>query len=127
MRVANDEILSISLVNTADVDHQSDPVWLGHIPLYSIQAIWTGTATGNLKLQASNDLGPTQSGFPIDSNSVTNWVDLDDSTIALGGANGSHLWIVDAASYRWVRLYVDNNDSGSGTSTIVARVNVKGF
>lgn len=72
---------------------------------FSVQAIWSGTPTGTLGLQFSNDIA--QGGA-----APTNWT--ADSTQALSGSAGSYMWNIWPANYRWVRL-VYTKTSGTGT------------
>lgn len=72
---------------------------------YAIQADYSGTFSGSLKLQVSND-----------SDTVTNWVDLANSSVAITSA-GSYLWNVKQVAYRAVRV-VYTYTSGSVTLTL---------
>lgn len=69
---------------------------------FSIQLIWGGTPTGNLKLQASND--------------GVNWVDIPGTSLALGGSAGSAILNIDDAFYTQFRV-VFTWTLGSGTLT----------
>jgi hypothetical protein len=73
---------------------------------YAIQADYTGTFSGSLKLQVSND----------EADSVTNWVDLTGSDIAITSA-GSYIWNVKQVGYRAVRV-VYTYVSGSVTLSL---------
>jgi hypothetical protein len=119
MRIQN-SILTLSGTSMA-VDIQSDEVWLGHICNFSIQLVFTGTPTGSLKLQCSNDEGAIETNIP--NATITNWTDIAGSTQAISAA-GNHTWNVQNCGYRWVR-FVYTATSGSGTITS-ARFNVKG-
>ena len=101
----------------------SDPIWLAHISNYSIQLVFTGTADGTLKLQASNDEGANDNH--IESAVITNWTDILNSDQAITAAGG-HIWTVENAGYRWVRVvWTDGNSSGANITS--ARMNVKGI
>lgn len=73
---------------------------------FSIQVKWTGTPTGTLKLQCSNDVEST----------VTDWEDIPGSSVAIAGAAGQQVYNYVRAPFRWVRL-VWTASSGSGTFT----------
>jgi len=73
---------------------------------YAIQADYTGTFSGSLKLQVSND----------EADSVVNWVDLTGSSIAITSA-GSYIWNVKQVAYRAVRV-VYTYTSGSVTLSL---------
>lgn len=79
---------------------------------YSIQANWTGTPTGYLFIQVSNDFtGPT------------NWDLIDLSLFPTGAIADSVLYKQHMAAFRWIRL---GYAFGSGTGTLNARLSCKG-
>jgi hypothetical protein len=88
---------------------------LNEVASYSVQAVYTGTPAGSIKLQGSNDI-MTSSGNP-----PTNWTDITDSVSDISTA-GSYLINVEIPTYSWVRL-VYSPTGGSGT--LNARVNTK--
>ena len=73
----------------------------GSYPLASVQAAWTGTPTGTLKLQISND--------PL----AGSWTDYTGSSVSLTGTSDTTAWFFENAS-RWVRV-VYTFASGAGT------------
>ena len=103
----------------------STPVPLDQIFGYAVQAIWTGTPNGTLKLQASCDapLNTTQTsnGGP---DAVTNWTDIADSSDMISGSAGSYMWNVDGAYYRYVRVVYVNTSS---TGVLNVQITVKGI
>lgn len=84
--------------------------------VYAIQAVWTGSPVGTLKIQVSNDIVPDGVGGDQASN-VVNWTDYTNSSQSISGA-GNFVWNVLEAGYRWVRL-VYTKTSGSGTINAV--------
>jgi hypothetical protein len=82
---------------------------------YAIQAVFTGTTTGTIKLQASND--------PATPNAVpTSWTDIAGSTVDL--ASGSPiLWNVVDPQYTFVRAV--HADTGGGDLTITLRITTR--
>ena len=74
---------------------------------YAIQAAFTGTFSGALKLQVSND--------DLDTAPV-NWDDLASSSTAITAA-GTYTWNVSSVAYRWVRV-VYTFTSGSITLSL---------
>jgi hypothetical protein len=72
----------------------------------SVQAVWTGTPTGTLKLQLSDD--PT----------ATAWTDFSGSATAVSGAADSFEWSFDNA-VSFVRV-VYTATSGAGTLDVYA-------
>ena len=98
MRVTPDTIL-----NAADMtSNQSATQQLDQIFGYSVQAVYTGSPTGTLKLQASND--------------NTSYVDIADSSNSITGA-GETMWNVTSANYAYVKV-VYTASSGSGSLTV---------
>ena len=77
----------------------SSAVDLQDLNIYAIQAVYTGSPVGTLKLQVSVD--------------GTNYDDYTGSSLAVSAA-GSNTWKVSAAGERYVRL-VYTFSSGSGT------------
>lgn len=75
---------------------------------YSVQAVWTGSPVGTIKLQVSDD--------------SIHFFDYPSSTTAVSGA-GSVLWEITTAFYSHVRI-VFTFSSGSGT--LNARILGKG-
>lgn len=101
----------------------SNPVRLDQIYGYAIQAVYTGSPVGTLKLQASSDSPARQTqvsnGGP---DVVTNWTDITDSSEAVSGA-GSFMWNVTGCFYNYVRLVYTN---ASGTGVLTAKLSEKG-
>lgn len=72
---------------------------------FSIQAVWTGTPTGTLQLNCSND--------------GVNWDMVQNSAQSLTGSAGHFTWNVTSSNYRWVQLTYTAT-SGSGSLTVNA-------
>lgn len=77
----------------------------------SVQAVTTGTATGTIKLQASDDL----------IGGSLRWSDI--ATVAVSGA-GTYLIPKTELAYQYVRVTYVNT---SGTGAISANLALKGF
>ena len=104
----------------------------------SLQAIWTGSALGTLKLQVSNDMvtpyiaGTNPIGSYVDpadpAISVVNWADYTGSvastTTYASASSGNLLWNAADTSYRWIRAAYT---SASGTGTLTVNFLGKGF
>ena len=82
---------------------------------YSMQAEYSGSPNGTLKLQASND--------DPDVPEAQTWIDVTSSSAAIS-ASGSRLWNQPTEFYGWLKL-VYTASSGSGTLT--AKIVTKGF
>lgn len=73
----------------------------------SVQVALTGTPTGTVKLQASNN--------------GVQWDDVDDLTLAVVAAVGQDLWLASSAFFNQVRLVW----TGSGTGALSGTINEK--
>jgi|SRR5271166_1820208 len=117
MRQYNENIVLNAVMNATI---NSAPIPANQLYGYSVQAVYTGTPTGTLKLQASDDpfTGNIQTSIP-----PTNWVDIANSSFAISSA-GAYMWNVSEVMYNWARLVY--TDSSGGTSTAVLNVTVNG-
>lgn len=104
-------IYTIKIVTDGDMSSNvtSNVVDLSITNGYAIQAVWTGSPEGNLKLQISND--------------EATWTDVAESVVATGGTSGSTVWLEPTAMYDKVRVVYEAT-SGSGTLNI--KMNGKG-
>lgn len=118
MRVTNTALTISSNGDLSQATLDSSLIHLDQNYGFSIQCIFTGTPTGTLKIQGSNDVGYDSNG-----GGVVNWSDIAGATIALTGAAGSGMFNLDATYYKWARLFY-TRVAGSGTLT--ARLNSKG-
>lgn len=119
MRISNFPIVTNQILNA---DFNSQPQQLAQIYGYCIQAVITGTPTGTVKLQASND--PFLDIFPGNEPPV-HWTDIAGSTFTVSAA-GSEMWNVIGAFYNWVRIAYTDTSGGASTATMTATVNIKG-
>ena len=103
---------------------------LKSIYTYTMSAIITGTPTGTIQIQASNDpetndtqynttvnLPPTQ--FP------TNWVTITGSPFTVTTA-GEEMWNVNFVGYNYVRVQYIDGSGGASTATMTIIFNGKG-
>ncbi len=111
--VTNGDMSGTLTINSAITD-------LNQQYVYSIQAVYSGTPVGSLKLQASNDIVTLGAGGGQPA--ITNWTDISGSTVGISAA-GNYLWNVSNFGYRWTRL-VYTQTSGTGTLNVV--LNAKG-
>lgn len=111
-----------SMTGTAEID--SSPIPLEQIYGFAIQAIWTGTPNGTIKLQASSDAPSRETqqsnGGP---DTVTNWTDVANSSVSITGSAGNYMWNFNGAFYRYVRVVYVNSSS---TGTLNVEMCVKG-
>lgn len=123
MRVFNKQVQTNVPLN-ANINGPAVP--LKSIFMYTIAAIITGTPTGTLKLQASNDpetddTKPDGTPFPV----PTHWVDVADSTFAVSTA-GETMWNVRYIGYNYVRVVYTDGSGGTSTATMTVIFNGKG-
>lgn len=117
----------ISTAQPMNVSSNSPAVPLKNVYLYSMAAIVTGTPTGTIKLQASND-PETNSTMPggIPQPLPINWVDIANSSFSLSAA-GETMWNVTDVAYNYVRVVYTDSSSGASTATMNIIVNTKEF
>jgi hypothetical protein len=119
---SNTIVLLTNAAMTGTTTVESAPIPLEQIFGYAVQAVWTGTPNGSLKLQASCDApgrdNQTSNGGPDD---VTNWTDIAGSTLAITGVAGNYMYNVTDAFYRYFRV-VYTNTSGVGSLSVKAVV-----
>ena len=91
---------------------------------YTVQAVYTGTPTGSLKLQGSNDkfeyVNAAQPQVP------TNWNDIKNSSFSITSA-GICTWNVQGPFYNYVRLVFTDGSGGLSTAVLNATFNAKGY
>lgn len=120
MRVLNEILLPVS---DASISQTSNPGILDHAWGYAIQVLITGTATGTVKLQGSCDPGPNANFQAANDPQAVNWTDVLNSAQPVTGV-GSVAYDVVKTAYPFVRVVYT---AASGTGTITAHLNTKGF
>jgi hypothetical protein len=100
-------IVDGAMTGTATV--VSTPINVTRVDRFTIQARWSGTPNGAIKVQVSND----------DGTGTLNWTDLPSSSVSITGAAGSTLYSVNNVAFVWVRLSYTNTSS---TGTLNARM-----
>lgn len=106
MKFISDKILD---AGSMGADIESDEVLIDQIYGFAIQAVYTGTPNGTLKVQASCDDVKT-------SSDVVNWIDVSGATATITAA-GSVIVQVSYAFYKWFKV-VFVRTSGTGSLTI---------
>lgn len=122
MRVTPFQLISSGAMGTSLVSSVMD---LQQVWIYSLQAYWTGSPTGELKLQASNDITPIFTAQDVPFFAPTHWSDISGtvaSTTAIGSAN--YLWNVSTPAYRWARLVYT---ASTAAGTLVVNAVTKGY
>lgn len=83
----------------------------------SAQAVVTGTSTGTLKLQFSNDIVNPVLGPPT----ITNWSDIPSATVAVAGA-GVYAIPKTEICYEYVRAVFVHTNAAAGTISCNTKV-----
>lgn len=107
-------------VNMAALDASIDEVGIvipaSQVIAASVQAVVTGTSTGTLNLQFSNDIAP-----PVDSfgkPAPTHWSNIATiGTVAIAGAGVYSMPKLDVA-YQYIRTSFTHTNAASGTITV---------
>jgi len=123
MRTFNKQISTNVALNA---NSNSPAVQLKNIYTYCVAAIFTGTPTGSIKLQASNDpeTNDTQPlGIPFPA--PVNWCDIANSSFTVS-ASGEVMWNVNYTGYNYVRVVYTDSSGGTSTATMNIIVNAKG-
>jgi hypothetical protein len=128
MRVFNKQIATGVSLNA---NSNSPYVPLRSIYTYAIAALVTGTPTGIIKLQASNDPETNDTQTNTTSNlppavGPVNWVDIANSTFTLT-TSGETMWNVNAAGYNYVRVAYSDSSGGASTAVMDIIFNGKGI
>jgi hypothetical protein len=102
----------------------SNPVKVDRSTVICVQATIASAAAlnGTLKLQATIDKESTALQGRGAVTGISNWVDVADSTVTVT-ADGTTMWNVAQAGWRWVRLVYT---SSVGTASLSGRVQLKG-
>ena len=91
----------------ASIDETSQAINAEQISAMSVTAFVTGTSTGTLNLQASND----------PAGAVNNWITIPGASVSVTGAGGYIIPIV-SISYEWLRIYWAHSNGQSGALTV---------
>lgn len=119
----------ISTAVVLNANRNSPYVPLKSIYTYCMSAIITGTPTGTIKLQASND--PETNDTQVNTTGLppavgpTNWADIDGSTFIVTAAQ-EVMWNVNAVGYNYVRVVYADTSGGTSTATMTIIANCKG-
>lgn len=122
MRIANGTLIASSV--SLATSWTSGAIYLGHIPFFSVQLVFTGVPEGTFKLQCSNDSGHPDSTGSIAYLGVSNWTDVRGSN-QIVSEFGNHVWTVQNIGFPWTRV-IWTPSAGTG-SLIDAQFQLKGF
>lgn len=122
MKTYNKQIQTAVVLN-ANINGPAMP--MKNIFMYSIASTITGTPTGTIKLQVSND-PETNDTLPLSNNPPTIWNDVAGSTFTVTAA-GKSFWNVTDVAYNYVRVVYTDTSSGASTATMTTVYNGKGI
>ena len=111
-------VSKVTLTVDLSATGNSLPVEIMFLNGYSIVASWTGTPTGTLTLEGSNNAWNEDALIPSQANASTSatWVAINGSSTSLTGAAGSYMWNASDQNFQAVRVkYTRTN--GTGTLT----------
>lgn len=105
------ELINVFSSVDASVDHNGSAIVSSYLLFSSMQAVVTGTSTGTLKLQYSNDIVN-----PIIPNGAapSNWSDIPSATVAIAGAGVYSIPKTDLC-YQFIRAVFTHTNAASGT------------
>lgn len=114
-----------------NANYNSPYVPLKNIYLYSIVAIITGTPTGTIQLQASNDPETNDTQYNVSAGQPpavgpVNWTTITNSPFTLN-SSGNEMWNVDGVAYNYVRVQYIDTSGGTSTATMSIIYNGKGM
>ena len=121
MQTVNTQFVTSVLMNT---NITSSPIAVNQLYGFSIQAVYTSTSSGTLKLQASADPFNNNAMHPDSITTPTHWTDIADSSATISGT-GTYIWNINGAFYNYVRLVFTDSSSGSNTGRLTATLNGK--
>lgn len=100
---------------------------LKNIYTYCMAANYTGSATGSIRLQVSNDpeTNDTQP-LGVPSPLPVHWADLANSTFAITSGVTETMWNVRDVGYNYVRVVYTDGSGGTSTATMSVVINAKG-
>lgn len=96
-----------------------------------MSAIITGTPTGTIQIQASNDPETNDTQYNTTAGQPpavgpTNWVTITNSPFVVS-SSGEEMWNVNYAGYNYVRVQYLDSSGGTSTATMTIIFNGKGM
>lgn len=120
MQTANKIIVNNVQMNS---NINSEAIPLPNIYGFAVQAVYTGTPTGTIKLQASVDAFKYASD--INPQVPTNWNDIDNSSLIVSSA-GIYTINFIGSFYTFFRFVYTDASGGTSTARVTVTVNMKG-
>ena len=128
MRTFNKQI---AIAVPLNANYNSPYVQLKNIYTYTMSANITGTPTGIIAIQASNDPETNDTQYNTTAHQPpaigpTNWVTITNSPFTVT-ASGEQMWNVNYVGYNYVRVTYTDNSGGTSTATMNVIFNGKGM
>lgn len=109
---------------SAAVDQTGITIDASQVVSASAQVVTTGTSTGNLKFQFSNDVPAQCTTDSKGKLQPTNWTDIASQTVAVAAAGAVAIPKFDCC-YQFIRTVWTHTNGDAGTVSV--EVNTKGF
>lgn len=119
----NSNVQSMKVLSAA-ADQNGAAIDASQMLAASVQVVTTGTSTGTLKMQFSNDT-PAQCTTGSTGKLVpTNWTDITSQSVAVAAAGAVGIMKFDCC-YQFIRPVWTHTNGAAGTVSV--EVNAKGF
>jgi hypothetical protein len=118
MRFVNDVVISNVLANASLNGPAIDASYLCNCSVISV--VGTGTATGTLTLEASNDI-------VLAGHAPINWVTIAGATVPVTAGAANYIIPYTNVCYCWLRVVYTDTSGGTGTARQTTIFNAKGF
>jgi hypothetical protein len=113
MRQLQDTLLAAA---SAAVDQTTGAINAENLFQISAQVVTTGTSTGALKMQFSNDIvNPS-----VPETAPTNWTDVTSATVTVSAAGAVGIMKTDLC-YQWIRFVWTKNNGAAGLITVTVK------
>lgn len=113
------KVLAINGLSAA-VDQVSGAIPTDFVVNASVQVVTTGTSTGTLKIQMSNDIGPPVG--TLGQPAPTNWSDIASITVSVTAAGAVNIPKFDTC-YGYIRAVWTHTNAASGTLSVTIKTN----
>lgn len=111
MKTVNDQVVTSQSLSA---NFASDAILVDQIYGFSMHLIYTGTPSGILSIECSND--PVQR-----ASDIANWTPISGATVTISAA-GDTLFNVDKVYFRWIRIkYTFSSSTGSLSANYFAK------
>lgn len=107
------EVVQAMIALDASKDEASSAIDSRNIICVSVQVVTTGTSTGTLKLQFSNDI--TNPSIPPAA--PANWIDIPSATVTIAAAGAVGIPITNVC-YEFIRAVFTHTNAAAGTISV---------